>query len=291
MGSDVVVVFDGPDSLSGYAESRIAQLEQAWSRFIGTSDISELNRSGGWQTVSPDTITLFQRAVAAWEETAGAFDPTVLPSLVASGYGESRSERSGTSILSSPPSLGPAPGMSQIEIDAAGARIYLPEGLGFDPGGIGKGLAADIVAENLVATGAHAAMVAVGGDVRIAGDAPAEWTVEVESPFDHNETISTLRLVSGAVCTSSVRAKTWVHDAEPIHHIIDPATGYPTSSSIVSVTVIAAAAWMAEALCKAAIVTEPLDAIAFCRSRGVEAIIVDVEGIVWTTDAIASFAA
>ena len=291
MGSDVIVVCDGPDTLSGHAQARLSQLEREWSRFIEDSDISRLNRADTWQGVSQDTILLFERATSAWEVTGGAFDPTVLPSLVANGYGESRSERPGRTVLSIPPSRGPAPGMHRIDIDARGARIHVPAGVGFDPGGIGKGLAADIVAVGLVASGARAAMVAVGGDVRIAGTAPANWTVEVESPFDRNDTITTLSLLEGAVCTSSVRAKTWDHGAEPIHHIIDPATGHPTSSSIVSATVIAADAWMAEALCKAAIVTEPLDAIAFCRSRGVEAIIVDVEGIVWTTDTISRFAA
>ena len=291
MGSDVVAVFEGPDQLSGQAETRLNQLEQAWSRFIDDSDVSTLNRTGTWQRVSSDTITLFERAVTAWEVTSGAFDPTVLPSLVAAGYRDSRCEQAGRTVLASSPSRRPAPGMGQIEIDAAHNRIHLPEDVGFDPGGIGKGLAADIVAESLVASGAHAAMVAVGGDIRIAGDAPTNWTVEVESPFDPRETIAKLRLLTGAVCTSSVRAKTWVHDGEAVHHIIDPSTGHPASSSIVSATVIAADAWMAEALCKAAIMTEPLDAIAFCRSLGVDAIIVDIEGVVWTTDAIGRFAA
>jgi thiamine biosynthesis lipoprotein len=291
MGSDIVAVFTGPTSLSGHAESTMNRLESAWSRFIYESDVSRLNRSGTWEQVDSETILLFERALTAWEVTKGAFDPTVLPSLVASGYGDSRSERPGHTVLSHPPLRGPAPGMAQIEIDASRNMILVPEGLAFDPGGIGKGLAADLVAESLIASGAHAAMIAVGGDVRVAGDAPASWTVEVESPFDPDDTIATLSLANGAVCTSSVRAKSWVHDSEPIHHIIDPATGSPSSSSIVSATVIAADAWMAEALCKAAIMTEPLDAIAFCESHGVESVIVDLEGIVWTTRAIGRFAA
>jgi thiamine biosynthesis lipoprotein len=291
MGSDVVAVFEGPASLVGQAKTRLEQLEQTWSRFIHSSDVSRLNRTGEWQQVGSDTITLFECAFTAWQMTSGAFDPTVLPSLVAAGYGESLSEHPGRTVLASTPSHSAAPGMAQVEIGATNDRIYLPEGLGFDPGGIGKGLAADIVAEGLVASGAHAAMVAVGGDVRIAGDAPGNWTVEVESPFDPDEPIAELRLLNGAVCTSSVRAKTWLHNEESVHHIIDPSTGYPASSSTVSATIIAADAWMAEALCKAAIMTEPLDAIAFCRSVGVDAIIVDVEGVVWTTDAISRFAA
>lgn len=291
MGSDVFVVFDGPQTLSNFATDRMHKLERAWSRFNAGSDVSRLNRTSGWVSVDTDTVTLFERAVVAWESTGGAFDPTVLPSLVASGYGESRGERPGHTVLSAPAISGPAPGMSQIEIDATRTRIRFPEHIGFDPGGIGKGLAADMVAEGLIASGAAAAMVAVGGDVRVAGRAPRNWTVQVESPFDRNETVANLSMVDGAVCTSSVRSKSWIHDKASTHHIIDPRTGGPTDSSIASATVISGEAWMAEALCKAAIMTEPLDAISFCTSHGVEAIIVDLEGIVWTTDTIARYAA
>ena len=291
MGSDVVAMLNGPSELSGTAEAILSRLEAVWSRFVEESDVSRLNRSNDWVSVSSDTIILFQRALSAWEITAGVFDPTILPSLVAAGYGESRSERPGRSILDAPTVRGASPGMAQIDIDPACGRIRLGDSIAFDPGGIGKGLAADIVATRLIEAGARSCMVAVGGDVRVAGNTPRDWTVEVESPFNPNDTIATLRILDGAVCTSSVRAKSWENDGEAMHHIINPFTGAPSGSSIVSATVVAGEAWMAEALCKAVIMTEPLDAIAYCQSHGVEAIIVDIEGIIWTTDGTARFAA
>ena len=179
--------------------------------------------------------------------------------------------------------------MTGIEIDASRMRIRLPSGVAFDPGGIGKGLAADLVARELTDSGAGAVMISIGGDVRVAGNTPPEWIVDVESPFDRDHTLAELSVRDGAVCTSTVRAKTWTHEGTPMHHIIDPATGDPLVSSIVSATVVAAEAWMAEALCKAAIVGEPVNALAFCESQGVEAVLVDVEGIVWRTRGIERF--
>ena len=62
--------------------------------------------------------------------------------------------------------------------------MRLPAGSGFDPGGIGKGLAADIVSAELLAAGARGACVNLGGDLRVTGEAPGggTWTVAVEHP-------------------------------------------------------------------------------------------------------------
>ncbi len=289
MGSDVVIVCDGHAGLSALARRRIHELERLWSRFLPDSDVSTLNRTDTWVTVSADTIVLFEHAAQAWTATAGAFDPTVLPSLVSAGYADSRSENQGRTDLGTVAVRARAPGMAGIEIDPSLTRIRMPDRVAFDPGGIGKGLAADLVARELTDSGARAVMVSIGGDVRVAGNTPPHWTVEVESPFDPDHTIAELSVRDGAVCTSTVRAKTWTHEGEPMHHIIDPATGDPLVSSIISATVVAAEAWMAEALCKAAIVGEPIDAVSFCEAQGVEAILVDVEGIVWRTRGIERF--
>ena len=142
MGSDAhVIVVGGPASLALEAEHRIADLERRWSRFDGRSEVSALTRQAGSPVVvSPETRELVERAVGAWRLTGGLFDPTVLGALVRAGYDRSFDE------------LGPTPnehpsalttGAAAIEIVANTVR--LPARTGFDPGGIGKGLAADIV--------------------------------------------------------------------------------------------------------------------------------------------------
>ncbi len=291
MGSDIVVVTDGPDHLLDIARRRIEELEQAWSRFRPDSEISNMNRSDGWVDVSTDTLTLVDHALSAWRLTGGAFDPTILSSLVANGYAESRSESPGRTILFGPAHRGPAPGPDRIEVDRAASRVRLPEGVGFDPGGMGKGLAADLVANKLITSGATAVMLSIGGDVRVAGVADAGWVVAIEDPTDRERTVAELSLVDGAVCTSSVLAKTWCMGDEPMHHLIDPRTGDPTTSSIVSATVIAGEAWMAEALTKAAITGDPVGALGFLESAGVEGLLVDMDRVVWRTPGLERYAA
>src|SRR4051812_26037663 len=80
MGSDGhVVVTGGPAGRLDQARRRLDGLEGRWSRFIATSEVSELNRrAGSWVEVSADTRLLIARAVAGWRLTGGGFDPTVL---------------------------------------------------------------------------------------------------------------------------------------------------------------------------------------------------------------------
>jgi thiamine biosynthesis lipoprotein len=291
MGSDAVVVIDGPGALLDTARRRVVELENLWSRFLAESDVSEMNRTSDWVHISDETLTLIDRSIDAWELTSGAFDPTILSSLVAHGYAESKTGPAGRTLLSRPPKRGPAPGPAGIEIDRTGSRVRLGEGVTFDPGGIGKGLAADLVASEAVASGASAAIVSIGGDVRIAGSAPLDWVIAVEDPMDDDLIIAELQFEAGAVCTSSVLGRTWIDDGRTIHHLIDPATGHPMRSSIVSATVVAGEAWTAEALCKAAVIAEPVAALSFLDSAGADGLLVDVNDVVWRTCGIERFAA
>ena len=142
MGTDVeIVVVDGPPGTAATARGRIDDLEARWSRFRPDSEVSRLTASAGrWLAVSADTALLVERARHAWHLTGGAFDPTVLGDVVRAGY---------TTSWEGP---GPrAPGRSDLftgcgDIEVRPGAVRLPAGTGFDPGGIGKGLAADLVA-------------------------------------------------------------------------------------------------------------------------------------------------
>ena len=152
MGSDAhVIVVGGPKSLALEAEHRIADLEQRWSRFDPHSEVRTLTRDAGSPViVSAETLELVERALAAWRLTNGIFDPTILGPLTRAGYDRSFDDlapmiENGTSDLTT--------GAGEITI--VGNTVQLPRNTGFDPGGIGKGLAADIVVDELRAEGAE----------------------------------------------------------------------------------------------------------------------------------------
>jgi thiamine biosynthesis lipoprotein len=238
-----------------------------------------LNAARGKPTiVSADTYTVIEHAVTAWRHTAGRFDPTVLSALRASGYDRSFDEltRRQTVVASS---ASPCPGCDGIELVPELGLVRLPPGVQVDLGGIGKGAAADLVAAELLGAGATGACVNVGGDVRVAGAPPtsAGWVVGLECPAPRPP-VRAVALADGAVCTSTTLIRRWETTAGPRHHLIDPRTGSPVSTDLVSVTVIGARAVQAEVLTKVAFVAGSHEAPSLLAAYGVTAVLVSDDG-------------
>jgi thiamine biosynthesis lipoprotein len=256
MGSRVHLMVASPDDsltsrLARYALDRISELELRWSRFLPDSDIGRANATRGIPVdVTAETRLLVKQAIRAWELTSGLYDPTVLDALVAAGYDRDLTEIRATRADAERHQPHRAPGCTGIEIDDGTGTITLPLGVGFDPGGIGKGLAADLVAEELSAAGATTALVSIGGDVRMVGVRPDDsaWIVQIDEPAVSSTPIARVALTSGAVATSTDRRRTWTVGRDARHHVIDPRTGDCADSSAQLVTVLAADAWWAEVL-------------------------------------------
>ena len=129
----------------------------------------------------------------------------------------------------------------------------MAHGRSFDPGGIGKGLAADLVVEELLAEGAWGAMVNLGGDLRVGGVPPTgpTWVVAIDHP--HHGPLTTVELVDGGLATSTTLRRRWSGQECHPHHLLDPATGRPHRGGADFVTVIAGTGWWAEAAATALI--------------------------------------
>ena len=270
----------GSDALADRAVARVAELERRWSRFDPASDVSLVNAASPRPvTVAPETIELAGRAVEAARETGGRFDATQLPALLAAGYDRTftliaaaesarpaspggsqwdpvagTADEAGAGGRALPPTPSPlAPGLA-LTVDPEAGTVAVAAGHGLDPGGIGKGLGADLVAAELMAAGAEGALVNLGGDLRVRGRGPDEgdWPLSVAHPFDPEVELLRLAVSDGALATSSRLLRRW-HDrhGRPVHHLLDPLTGAPTETDVVAVTVLAAEGWWAEALTKA----------------------------------------
>ena len=289
MGSDAhVIVVGGPPGGAEAARGRIDDLERRWSRFLPDSEISGLTRRAGeWVTLSPDSRLLVERAVDAWRLTVGRFDPTVLGAVIRAGYDRSF-ELLGPVGADTPSPL--AIGAAGIEVD--GDRVRLPAGVGFDPGGIGKGLAADVVVADTLAAGAAGVCVNLGGDLRVAGQAldhPSAWTVAVEHPAAPGP-LALLGLHDGAVATSTTLRRRWTGaGGEVRHHLIDPWTGAPSTSDLTLAAVVAGEAWVAEVLAKAVLLRGSERAFDLVAGLGADALTVDRSGAVRATPGLGAF--
>ncbi len=286
MGSDAhLVVVGGPAHLSAWARRRIEELERRWSRFVPDSEVSRLTRNAGsWVEVSDDTVLLVQRAVEAWRLTGGSFDPTVLGSVIRAGY-----DRSFEALEPSPHGASPLLA-GCVDIEVTGHSVRLPAGTGFDPGGIGKGLAADLVATELVAAGARGALVNLGGDLRVVGESPTGdgWTVALEHPLATGA-IALVGLRDGGVATSTTLLRRWAVDGVERHHLIDPATGEPAASDLGLASVVAGSAWQAEVLAKSVLLRGSAHAFDVIDGDGAEALAVTAVGDVLTSAGFDTF--
>jgi thiamine biosynthesis lipoprotein len=270
MGTTASITLVGGDAgLLVAAELRLRTLEQRWSRFLPTSDVSRLNSAAGRPVaVDADTVVLVERAIEGWRMTSGGFDATVLAAVVGAGYV--------ADLRTSAPHPGkpgpPGVGMAGVHVDRTTGRVGLPSGCGFDPGGIGKGLAADLVAFDLRRGGADGGCVNVGGDLRTWGIAPhgGRWRVDVGD--------RTVEISGGGIATSGSSRRRWDVDGQSFHHVVDSRTGRPTTSGTASVTVIANSGWRAEC-CATALMAVAPQAIPNVMARwGVEGIAVGDDG-------------
>ena len=272
MGTSVhVLVHGGPTNhLLGTALEAVRDLERRWSRFDPNSEVSEMNAaSGRFVKVSPATIDLVVKATMAWHLTGGRFDPTIGRDLIELGYDRTFDEidrRRDSAIRSdSTRRLGDKrrADCGGIEIDLDAGAVRLPSGVAFDPGGIGKGLAADRVTQILMSRNAKGALVNLGGDLRVRGvpfDATA-WVVRIGEPSVRPEPFSTVALTEGAIATSTTRRRRWTDPTgRGAHHIIDPVTGDSRRGGhggIVVASAIANDGWWAEAAATASIGPSP----------------------------------
>lgn len=276
-GARLVVVADDPDPLADHAELRLVELEQRWSRFLADSEISGLNRAGGEpRRCSGDTVLLVDALVRAWHATGGAFDPTLLGTLVELGYAASRTDATVRTSIS--PGVAGRGRPDQILVDRHTGVVQLPEGTTLDPGGIGKGLAADLIVDDLLRSGASGVLVEIGGDIRVGGIPPEgdHWLVAV-APTPVDEPVH-VALKSGGIATSTSRLRTWTTAEGWNHHLIDPNTLAPTDGDVIACTVVAGDATWAEAFTKTAFVNGCSDALALLTGRHLAARITTDDG-------------
>lgn len=219
------------------AEAALRAVEAEMSAFINDSPVSRLNRAPPGQSVPlpPASLEVLRAGVAAGQATGGAFDVTCRPLL------ELWRAAGKSGQVPAPETVAAARARSNLgalELGATTATKRQP-GVEVDLGGIAKGYAIDQATARMLAAGAVAGLVDVGGDLRVFGAPPHEdrWTVQVRNPFGEGALV-TLRLAPSAVCTSGDYFRYVELEGRRYSHIVDPRTGYP-AVPVHSATVVA----------------------------------------------------
>jgi thiamine biosynthesis lipoprotein len=173
-----------------------------------------------------------------------------------------------------------------VRFEEASRTVLVPRGVELDLGATAKALASDLgAAAALRAAGAGGVLVSLGGDIAVAGEAPAGgWPIQVSedsaAPIVEGE--ETIAITAGGVATSSTTVRRWMRGAVELHHIIDPATGVPAAGPWRTATVVAATCVDANIASTAAIVKGSA-AVAWLEAGGLPARLVGREGTVLRT--------
>lgn len=234
------------------AERRANDIEQIFSRFIPTSELSRLNgMQGGWHEASPEMDAVLRLAARLHHLTSGIFDPAVLPDLERAGY-DRTFDALPAARAAAPVPTGPRSTFAELEERDGGWRV--PAGMRIDLGGIVKGWAADSLANDLAEIGP--VLVELGGDTAVRGVPPDRdaWDIGVQAPGRPGELLSVLAVEEGGVATSGRDRRQWRMGPETMHHLIDPRTRLPAITDLVQVTAIAPSAALAEVWAKTALI-------------------------------------
>lgn len=302
-----VYAMDTVMNLTVYGENAAAALESAekelhtldeavLSRTAEGSELYALNASNG-ETVEcgADDIlpALIETALTISDATDGAFDPTLAPVLDAWGFTkDGRRVPSADELKELLSHTGC--GKVALEKTADGWTVTLLDGAQLDLGGIAKGYAADLLRAQLEKEGVTSATLDLGGDVFVMGRKTdgSDWRIAVKDPADTESYLGVVSAADKFIVTSGVYERYFEENGVRYHHILDPKTGCPAESGLVSVTVLCENGAWADALSTACFVLGPDGALALRddladQGTDFELILATDDGRVLYTDGLA----
>ncbi|MFL2770852.1 MAG: FAD:protein FMN transferase [Rhodospirillaceae bacterium] len=283
MGTTLDVIVYRPKAEEGQTQgdleaalSSVKSIDRSMSLYRDDSELVALNSKAGTHNIalSRPMANILSASVFFANLSNGAFDVTIQPIVDLWGFYEVEEaavppQEEITRILNTV-------GMEHFALDLTARIVSLESETQIDLGAIAKGYAVDQAIEVLQARGVSAALVNLGGTIRVFGNSKMnrEWIVGVKHPRK-NRLLGEVRLVNGAISTSGDYDRFFEVDGERYSHIIDPRSGYP-SEGMTGLTVIASTATAADALSTAAFVLGPRDGMELlARCDAIEGLLVE----------------
>lgn len=231
------------------AEQELYRLDARLARGTEGSAVYALNHDG--TVVDREAAYLLHESGSIAQATDGAFDPTVAELLDLWGFGSGAGEHRVPSQEELDTALANV-GEKHVHIDGEQVILDLPAQI--DLGGVAKGYAGGCVAQTLRGSGISSAVLDLGGDVALLGNKPVggAWRIAIKDPADGSAFLGVLETEGDCfIMTSGVYERWFEQNGVRYHHILDPKTGYPADSDLVSATVICTDGVWADALATA----------------------------------------
>lgn len=267
------------------AEERVTELEKTWSVTDENSEIYAVNHSGGGNVhVSSETAELLDFSLDISEVTDGALDCTMYPVLTEWGFTTGNYKIPTDKKISE---LLENTGYEKIDLNEN--SVTVPENMQIDLGAVGKGYTGDLIADILQENGIKSALLDLGGNIQTIGTKPdgTDWKLGLRSPFDEGS-FATLEVSDCAVITSGGYERYFTgDDGETYWHILDPETGKPAHSGLVSVTIVGKEGRLCDALSTSLFVMGLDKATELWKQRDdFEMVLVTENGEIYVTEGI-----
>ena len=277
-------LYEGEDeTLLDQAEDRVKELEALLSVTDPDSEIYALNHTGTAE-LSPETADLLDTALGMCERTGGALDISIYPILRAWGFTTGEYSVPGEEAIAAL-----LPLVDYTKVEHGGRSAALPEGMEIDLGSVAKGYTGDVLAGYLKENGVTSALLDLGGNIQAVGAKPdgSPWRIGIRDP-EGDGNIGVVEVIDQAVITSGGYERYFEEDGVRYWHILDPKTGAPARSGLVSVTVIGDSGTVCDALSTALFVMGREKAVAFwlnhCFELHIELVLEEEDGsITYTT--------
>ena len=274
----------GDAALLDEAETLIGSLEEQVSVTDEHSDIYAIDHTGSG-SLSGNAAELMEQALELCRRTGGALDISVYPIVQAWGFTTGSYQVPDEETIQS---LLPLVDYTQIQYDAATGVVTLPEGMEIDLGSVAKGYAGQLAAQMLREHGVQSALLNLGGNVQTVGTKPdgSPWQIGIKDP-QGEDAMMVLSVEDQAVVTSGGYERYFEQDGQTYWHIMDPSTGHPADSGLISVTIVGDEGVVCDGLSTALFVMGLEKAADLWAQSGVfEAVFVTASGEVYITEGL-----
>ena len=278
-----LTLWGAQESLLQEVWDECARYERLLSKTIESSDVSRINRANGETvTVDPETWEILRRAKEISQLTGGAFSITLAPVTALWSF-------TGTDTNIVPTDETRLAALELVDdtqlVLGENSTVTLPAGMQLDLGGIAKGYIADKVA-SLVRDKCTAATISLGGNVYTVGVKPdgSRFGVGITNPEEPRSSKAVIYTGSCTVVTSGTYERGFNFGGVRYHHILDPETGWPAQSDLLSATFVMDSSMTADALATACIVLGSEKALQLAESQGLDAMFIRKDGSVLLTD-------
>jgi thiamine biosynthesis lipoprotein len=272
------------------AIERLNDIDDKMSAFKDGSDISRINFKAGLakEKVSKDTYFVVKKALEYSKILEGTFDPTIRPLVKLWNIGTDKAIIPKEKQIEETLKL---VNYDEVILDDSNCTIMLKNiNQALDVGGIAKGFAADVVRDVFHKYKVKNGLIDLGGNIFALGgkDDGSPWRVGIQNPFkSRGEYVGILNVKDKSIVTSGNYERYFMKDGQRFHHILDPKTGYPSKSKIISATIISDNSIDGDGLSTGVYILGIEKALKIIESiKGIEAIFVTEEKKVYTTSGI-----